>query len=129
MSLAYRGASRKPDVRSVIAPLAAMADQRDLAVVGLMHFSKSAGDALRGVGGSIGFVGAARSLMIFGADPNDQRGEEGPARILAHRTCNLGRRQRSRACSVISVVVLPAPAVRMLRVTPSRPLQPAPEST
>lgn len=86
------------DVRSVLAPLAYVAEQRDLAALGLMHFSKSATDALLGVGGSIGFVGAARSVLIFGANPRDDRGEEGPARIVAHRKCNVGRRQTSRAC-------------------------------
>jgi len=83
------------DVRSVLAPLAALAERRELAVLALMHFSKSAVDALLGVGGSIGFVGAARSLLVFGADPGDERGEDGPARILAHRKCNVGRRRRS----------------------------------
>lgn len=86
------------DVRSVLAPLAYVAEQRDLAALGLMHFSKSATDALLGVGGSIGFVGDARSVLIFGANPRDDRGEEGPARVVAHRKCNVGRRQASRAC-------------------------------
>jgi putative DNA primase/helicase len=79
----------------VLAPLAALAERCALAVLALMHFSKSATDALLGVGGSIGFVGAARSLLIFGADPNDARGEDGPSRVLAHRKSNVGRRRRS----------------------------------
>jgi hypothetical protein len=89
---------RDQDVRSVLAPLATMAERRGLCALASMHFSKAAVDALLGVGGSIGFVGAARSVLIFGADPNDDRGEEGPARVLAHRKCNVGRRQASRAC-------------------------------
>lgn len=93
------------DVRSVLALLSMLADQRDLSAVACMHFSKSAADALLGVGGSIGFVAATRSLLIFGADPNDERGEEGPARVLAHRKCNLGRRQPSRAVHIIATDV------------------------
>jgi putative DNA primase/helicase len=91
---------RDQDVRSVLAPLALMAERRDLCALASMHFSKAAVDALLGVGGSIGFVGAARSVLIFGADPNDERGEEGPARVLAHRKCNVGRRRKSLACWV-----------------------------
>ena len=96
---------RDQGVRSVLAPLASLAERRDLAALGLMHFSKSAVDALLGVGGSIGFVGAARSVLVFGADPGDERGEEGPARVLAHRKCNLGRRQKSRAVHVLAKIV------------------------
>jgi putative DNA primase/helicase len=93
---------RDQDVRSVLAPLASLSERREIAVLANMHFSKSAIDSLLGVGGSIGFVGAARSVLIFGADPNDERGEEGPARVLAHRKCNVGRRMRSRQCSILS---------------------------
>jgi putative DNA primase/helicase len=92
-------------VRSVLAPLAALAEKHDLAAMGLMHFSKSAIDALLGIGGSIGFVGAARSVLIFGADPTDDRGEEGPARVIAQRKSNVGRRQRSRECWIQSTVI------------------------
>jgi putative DNA primase/helicase len=96
---------RDQDVRSVLAPLTAISEERNLAVLAAMHFSKSAVDALLGVGGSIGFVGAARSLLIFGADPNDERGEEGPARVLAHGKCNVGRRQHSRACHIVTTTI------------------------
>ena len=50
---------RDQDVRSVLAPIAMLAERQDLAVLATMHFSKSATSALLGVGGSIGFVGAA----------------------------------------------------------------------
>ena len=61
-----------------------------------MHFSKSAVSALLGAGGSVGFVAAARSILVFGVDPNDEQGARGPKRVLAHAKCNVGRLQRSR---------------------------------
>ena len=87
---------RDQDVRLVLAPLAALAVRRDLAKVLTMNSSKSATSALIGAGGSIAFVGAARSILVFGTDPNDERGAEGPKRILAHAKCNVGRLQKSR---------------------------------
>ena len=93
-------AHRDQDVRFVLAPLAALAEDRGCAVLANMHFRKAPDDALMGVSGSIGFVGTARSLLVFGADPNDDRGEEGPARVLAHAKCNVGPRQASLSCVV-----------------------------
>jgi putative DNA primase/helicase len=93
------------DVRSVLAPLASLSERRDAAVLTNMHFAKSAVDALMGVGGSVGFVGAARSLLVFGPDPRDQRGEDGPTRILGHRKCNVGLRMQSRECRVLGETV------------------------
>jgi len=98
---------RDQDVRSVLAPIAMLAERQDLAVLATMHFSKSATSALLGVGGSIGFVGAARSVLVFGADPTDDRGAHGPARVLAHGKCNVGRLQRSRQVAILSHVIDP----------------------
>ncbi len=39
---------------------------------------------------------AARSILVFGVNPNDEQGARGPKRILAHAKCNVGRLQRSR---------------------------------
>jgi putative DNA primase/helicase len=98
-------AHRDQDVRSVLAPLHVLAERRSLAALGSMHFSKSAADALLGVNGSIAFAGLARSLLIFGADPNDEQGEQSSKRILGHRKCNVGPRQRSREVFVVPASV------------------------
>src|SRR4051812_39128797 len=46
------------------------------------HLNKSpGGNALYRVGGSIGLVGAARSLLAFGRDPDDPDGERGPKHL------------------------------------------------
>jgi putative DNA primase/helicase len=98
---------REGDVRSVLAPLAAMAESQDLSVLSTMHFSKSAVSALLGAGGSIGFVGAARSILVFGTDPRDDQGATGPKRVLAHAKCNVGRLQKSREVSLTEFVIDP----------------------
>jgi len=98
---------RDQDVRSVLAPLAALAARCELAVLATMHFSKAATSALIGAGGSIGFVGAARSILVFGVDPDDERGAEGPKRVLAHAKCNVGRLQKSRELALTEHVIDP----------------------
>jgi hypothetical protein len=84
------------DVRGALAPLVSLAERHDLAVVCTVHFNKGAVDALLGVGGSIAFAAAARSLLVVGSHPDNDRGDEDPRRVLAHRKCNVGKRQRSR---------------------------------
>jgi putative DNA primase/helicase len=98
---------RDQDVRSVLAPLAALSAAQGLSTVATMHFSKSAVSALLGAGGSIGFVGAARSILVFGVDPRDEQGPDGPKRVLAHAKCNVGRLQKSREVVLTEAVVNP----------------------
>ena len=82
---------RDQDVRGVLAPLAQMAEHYGIAIVCVMHVNKSAAKQffLR-VGGSIGFVGAARSMLLVARDPDDPDGERGCRRIVAHGKCNVG---------------------------------------
>jgi putative DNA primase/helicase len=98
---------RESDVRSVLAPLAALSAQHGVSALATMHFSKSAVSALLGAGGSIGFVGAARSIIVFGLDPRDEQGAAGPRRVLAHAKCNVGRLQRSRELLLTEFVIDP----------------------
>lgn len=81
---------RDQHVRRVLAPLAALAEACDLAVLGVMHLNKDqAKDALARVGGSVGFTAAARSVLLLGRDPADEEGDRGSRRVLAHAKCNL----------------------------------------
>jgi len=87
---------RDQHVRRALAPLAHIANERRAAVVVVMHLNKNAeADALSRLSGSIGFGGAARSVLLFAADPDDPEGEQGNRRILAHVKCNVGPRQPS----------------------------------
>ena len=96
---------RDQSVRSALAPLAAMAERCQLAVLASMHGSKTATSALLAAGGSVGFAGLARSILVFGVDPIDERGSRGPARILGHAKCNVGPLQRSRRAWVLAATV------------------------
>ena len=78
---------READVRRVLAPLARLADNQGLAVIGIMHLNKSiSSDVLTRVSGSVGFGAAARSVLCSGIDPDDE-----DSRILALVKSNLGR--------------------------------------
>jgi hypothetical protein len=78
-------------VRRVLHPLALMAAELDLAVVAVMHLNKGDGhEILNRIGGSVGFGGAARSVLYFTRDPDDPDGERGQQRIIAHPKCNVG---------------------------------------
>ena len=78
-------------VRRALAPLAAMAQRLKIAVVVVAHLNKAQGsDAIYRVGGSIGLVGGARSLLVFTRDPDDPD-EDGPRRALGHVKSNWAR--------------------------------------
>jgi hypothetical protein len=98
-------AHRDNQVRRVLAPLAKLAEANDLAVLTIMHLNKGQGADLIGrIGGSVAFTGAARSLLVFGADPGDPDGEDGPGRVLAQRG-NLARRAASLAYRIEGRVI------------------------
>ena len=80
-------AHRDHSVRRALAPLALMAQRLDVAVLVVAHLNKAAGtDALYRVGGSIGLVGGARSVLLFTRDPDDE--PDGPRRALGHIKSN-----------------------------------------
>jgi AAA domain len=77
---------RDQDVRTfVMAPLALMAEKTGAAVLLVRHLNKgSTGNPLYRGGGSIGFVGAARSTLLVASDPDDET-----RRVLAPFKSNL----------------------------------------
>ena len=85
---AYLGSTdshRDAAVRGLIAPLAALAERTDVAVVGVMHLSKGAQrPAIYRAIGSIGFAAAARIVLAVAADP-----EHDDRRIVAPVKSNL----------------------------------------
>lgn len=80
---AYLGAGidmhRANEVRPVLAGLAALAEKHKCAVLCIRHLGKAPQDraVYRGLG-SIDFAAAARSILLVGQDPEDERG-----RVLA----------------------------------------------
>jgi hypothetical protein len=79
---------RDQDVRRVLAPLAQLAADADLAVIGVLHLRKgAANEALDRVSGSVAFTAAARSVLAFGQSSGE---DEEYGRVLAHAKSNLG---------------------------------------
>lgn len=76
---------RDQDVRRTLAALSALAEETGVAIVIVRHLNKSGGKTpiYRG-GGSIGIIGAARSGMMVGEDPDDEN-----RRVLAPVKSNL----------------------------------------
>jgi putative DNA primase/helicase len=82
-------AHRDHSIRRALAPLSAMAQRLGIAVLVVAHLNKGAGgDALYRVGGSIGLVGGARSVLLFTRDPDDPDEENGSRRALGHIKSN-----------------------------------------
>ena len=66
-------AHRDQDVRGALAQLAATAERTGAAILVLRHLNKSTGGpAVYRGGGSIGIIGAARSALVVGRDPDDE---------------------------------------------------------
>ncbi len=89
---------RDQDVRAVLAPLAQVAEQSGAAFLMIRHLSKaSGGNALYRGGGSIGIIGAMRSGLLVGRDPDD------PDRCLVATTKNnLSKRPATLAYRVLT---------------------------
>jgi RecA-family ATPase len=84
------------DVRAALAPLAAAAEEFEVAALGIMHINKGSSTVARNrLMGSVGFRAAARSVLVLGLDPLDARGAEGGARVLALDKHNLGPPKQS----------------------------------
>lgn len=78
---------RDQDVRSILAPLARMAEALRMAVLCVVHLNKKdTSEVLTRVSGSIGIPAAARSVFLVAGDPDD---ETGVIRFLAHAKANL----------------------------------------
>ena len=65
---------KNTDVRSMLAPLSILAEEYDIAIVGVEHPPKSSnGKAINQVGGSKAFIAAARSAYLVSKDPQDEK--------------------------------------------------------
>ncbi|WP_297477414.1 AAA family ATPase [Ferrovum sp.] len=96
---AYLGGTdshKNADIRQLLAPLAKLAEEFDLAVICVNHLNKSGNnDALLRVMGSLAFVAAARSAWIVAKDP-----ENPSRRLFLPAKNNLGPDQTGLAFSI-----------------------------
>jgi len=88
--VAYLGGSvdsyRDQDVRQVLRPLAAIAEESGAAIVAVRYLRKTGGArAINSGGGSVGIGGAARSVILLDRDPTDDT-----RLVLASVKSNLG---------------------------------------
>jgi KaiC/GvpD/RAD55 family RecA-like ATPase len=85
------------DVRRALYPLALLAEETDCTMLLVRHLTKGArGHAILAGGGSIGFAGIARSILLV-APPCEVAAEDPGLRVVAHSKCNVGPLQPSRA--------------------------------
>lgn len=76
-------AYREQEVRAALARVKLMAEDTGAAVVLVMHLNKADGaDPLRRIGNSGAFTALARSVLLFGPDPEDEEGDRGARRVL-----------------------------------------------
>jgi hypothetical protein len=99
---------RDQSIRLALAPLHLMAERRQCAVQAILHLNKGlSSDPLRRIGGSIGLPAAARSVLLLALDPDDDAGDEGTRRVLAHVKTNYARLAPSLSFD-IEPILLPA---------------------
>ncbi len=94
---AYLGGAdyfKDPEVRRVLTPLigrGSLADEHNIGVVLLTHMKKgNEPEALHRIGGSIAFGALVRSGFVLDRNPDDENGEQGIERTLAHMKNNVG---------------------------------------
>lgn len=98
--MAYLGSTRThidAEVRKVLSPLRTLAEETRCAVIAVRHLRKSGGKAVYAGGGSIGFTGAARSVIVVGRNPHDEA-----ERVMAIAKNNLGPLATSQSFSIVS---------------------------
>src|SRR5262245_12124560 len=80
--IAYTGTKdthKAAEVRSLLAPLAALADKRNAAIVCVRHLNKGSGKATYRGMGSIDFLAACRSAFLCGPYPENPK-----EKVLCH---------------------------------------------
>lgn len=77
---------RNSEVRSILGPVADLAERHQVAIVGITHLSKGQAKAINRVIGSIAFVAAARAAWMVAQDPDDDE-----RRLLLQVKNNIGK--------------------------------------
>ena len=76
------------EVRSLLSPLAALAEEHQLAVLMISHRKKNSGDRADNMAlGSVAFTAKARSVLHLMADPTDSR-QGGKRKLILPGKCN-----------------------------------------
>lgn len=93
--IAGKDTSRANEVRSILSPLAALAEKHGCALVAVRHLNKGNAQALYRGQGSIDFIAAARAAFVVGENPDDAT-----ERVLCHLKHNLAPKTPSLAFTI-----------------------------
>jgi DNA repair protein RadA/Sms len=88
--VANKDANKAHEVRSLLAPLAALAEKHGVAIIVIQHLNKSAVKASYRGQGSIDFLAACRSAFLVGEDPQDSS-----RKVMCHVKSNLSQKSVS----------------------------------
>ncbi len=89
--LAVKDSNQAQQVRAALLPLRDLCEQTGVTLLGLGHMNKSSGQkAQYRASGSISYIGAARSALLFTPDRDDPE-----TMVMAVSKCNLARRAPS----------------------------------
>ena len=101
---------RDQDVRRALTPLVELAQRTNCAVLAVMHQNKRQGvAAMYRAGGSIGFVGLARTAMMLGRDRDDPE-----QRVLAQVKNNLTKERKAHRLQLVTPPGHEAAAIKWL---------------
>jgi hypothetical protein len=125
------------DVRRVLRPLSLLVQQRGAALLMVRHLNKDRSkSALYRGGGSIGFAGAARTVLVVGKHPADGTDTR---RVLVPSKTNLAKRQAGLVFEIVADTDESPPHLRWEReplditadelLSPTGADQPAPEGS
>jgi hypothetical protein len=116
-----KNAYKSQDVRFVLAPIVALARARRLAAIVTQHINRSdATDALDRIADSQGLPQVARSVLVWGPDPQDPAGDSGTRKVLTRPKNNLISGNVSPAASFEITTVVRARCRRAAAPRPPR---------
>jgi len=92
---------RDPDVRQKLQPLNRLAEDRNIAVLGVAHLNKKEdSEIITRIGGSIAFAGAPRSVLAISYDVRDTEKRDPDVRLFASVKMNLARKPQTIAFKI-----------------------------
>jgi len=94
---------KDPDVRLKLIPLKQLAQERKIAILGVVHFNKKEdAELITRIGGSMAFAGVARSVLGVSYDNRESDEDNRDSRLLSSLKMNLDRKPDTLAFKINS---------------------------
>lgn len=94
---------KDPDVRLKLIPLKQLAQERKIAILGVVHFNKKEdAELITRIGGSMAFTGVARSVLGVSYDNRETDEDNRDSRLLSSLKMNLDRKPNTLAFRINS---------------------------